>query len=637
MKRLICLVSIIVCLIIFSSLAASDIKVANDPTRLGVGARPLGMGKGFVAISDDPGIMFINPAGISDAGRWQITSMSGNFLNEISYSQFGGVYPTNFGTFGVGYIGSGLNFTAPVAATAEVAGEIRVIPATSGATASYSYANTALLVSYGLSLSNLFAHNFLKDISLGSNLKIFSQSLAGGSLTGGTGSGYDVDLGMLYRPSNIFSLGLNLQNILPASMGGKMVWPASGTRTTALEESYPASLKLGMAYQLMGDESFIKSKSQALMWTLDFDRSLSLSSYPTLMHTGFEWTPQAMIALRFGIDQDIVGTGTSGLTETSSNLTAGVGLTFSDFRFDYAYHQYNSVSDNDTHYFSLCYGLGEKEAAESLVVVSPRDKQIVYDERIEIVGKLVDAKIKKVDVDDTLAIVDDELTFTATLPALVGKNHYLVKGYDQGEKLIANVPFRVVRLVTYKDLDKDYWAKLPVECLATLNIIAGYPDGTFKPNGTLTRAELSTLLVKTKGLEIKVSSAEVFTDVSEKHWAAGYIQAAVDAGYVEGYPDKTFKPSKSINRVEGIVVIARFADLATPEAVLESPFPDLPGRHWAAQKVTAAKQAGLLDYLKDKRLEPTLNLARGEAAELIAKTPYVKEKINNLLTFKDTR
>ena len=56
-----------------------------------------------------------------------------------------------------------------------------------------------------------------------------------------------------------------------------------------------------------------------------------------------------------GLDQDLLGT-SNGL-ETYNNFTAGVGFLLNGYRFDYAYHQYCSVSDNDTHYFSISYGL----------------------------------------------------------------------------------------------------------------------------------------------------------------------------------------------------------------------------------------------------------------------------------------
>jgi hypothetical protein len=580
--------------------------------------------------------MFINPSGIGTVAQWQMTSMTGNFINEVNYSQLAGVYPTEFGNFGVGYIGSGLGFTAPTSATAEVGGEVRVIPSSSEGDSTYNYNNSAMLVTYGVELSRFFDHDWLKNTLLGANFKLFSQSLAGTSLTGGTATGCNFDVGMLYKQSDILSIGLNLQNILPAGLGGALVWPATASRTSAVEETLPSNLKLGMAYKVMGKGAPLKS-DQEILWLLDVDRSLSLSNYPMLFHTGIEWHPIKMAALRFGIDQDVVGSGSSA-TAASSNLTAGVGVEWDDFRFDYAYHQYNSLSADDTHYFSLSYGVGgapEVVIPDAFEITSPRSGAIVPDEKITIKGKVLDPKMFAVEVQDRVIKLESANDFSIDVPVLVGKNYFEITALDKQGKPLSSRTLRLVRLLTFKDVPDDYFAKFPIQCLATLGIISGYPDGTFKPNGSLTRAELCTLLVKTKGWESSAVTREVFSDVPATHWAASSIQAAVEAGLVKGYPDKTFKPKQNINRVEGILVIARFDGLTDPENILVAPFPDLPGRHWAAKSITAAKEAGLLQYLSGKPLLPTLNMSRGEAAEIISKTKCVEDRVRELTIFKE--
>ncbi|MBU0686622.1 MAG: S-layer homology domain-containing protein [Candidatus Margulisbacteria bacterium] len=628
----------ILCIVLCSVLVVpsfAELKVANDPTRLGVGARPLGLGKAFVAIDADPSSMFVNPAGISTSPKWQVTSMSGNFINEVNYTQLGGVYPTDFGTFGLGYIGSGLSFTAPVSATIEVSGEIRVFPSTNEGTASYNYSNTAIILAYGVQLERFFDHDILKHILMGANFKLFYQGLSGGTIYGGTGSGYEMDVGMIYKPSNIFSLGLTVENALPASMGGKFIWPAYGTRTTDIVETYPANLKMGLAYKIMGKDTLFKAGEQELKWLLDVDRAVMLSSMPTLIHTGLEWNPVKMLAIRFGLDQDIIGLGATA-TEVSNNFSGGVGLTWGEFRFDYAYHQYNDIADNDTHYFSFSYDIGKEEKPHVYFeLLSPKDKSIVYDKTLKFEGKIIDKKVAHIIIDGKVAKINKDGTFTADVPARVAKNIYLVSAFDKEGQELTGVPIQVVRLLTFKDINKDYWGKLPVEYLATLGIIAGYPDGTFRPEGNITRAELSTLLVRSKKEEIPAALDDVFLDMGKGHWASKYIKLAVDSGYVKGYPDNTFKPSRNINRVEGIVLISRYAELKEPLALIESPFPDLPGRHWAAKDITAAKQGGLLKYLGGQRLEPLQALTRGEAAEIISKTSFIDNKIHSLTTFQD--
>ena len=89
----------------------------------------------------------------------------------------------------------------------------------------------------------------------------------------------------------------------------------------------------------------------------------------------------------------------------------------------------------------------------------------------------------------------------------------------------------MIRLVSFVDVAKDYWARGPVEELATLQFVTGYPDGTFGPEKSITRAELATLLVKiNKGKTVYETDKAPFKDVSLKHWAVDYISQAVIDG-----------------------------------------------------------------------------------------------------------
>ena len=69
----------------------------------------------------------------------------------------------------------------------------------------------------------------------------------------------------------------------------------------------------------------------------------------------------------------------------------------------------------------------------------------------------------------------------------------------------------------------------------------------------------------------------------------------------------------------------------TVEAVEFAPFPDLPGRHWSAPEVNAAKRAGLLTYLEGKDFEPDRKMTRAEAAEILSRTPFAAAKIGQLM------
>src|SRR5512136_1179258 len=75
-----------------------------DPSEIGVGARPLAIGKAFVGMEGDASNIFINPAGLAYISSPKVTSMSGQVIQDVSYTVIGGANPTDYGTFGIGYI-----------------------------------------------------------------------------------------------------------------------------------------------------------------------------------------------------------------------------------------------------------------------------------------------------------------------------------------------------------------------------------------------------------------------------------------------------------------------------------------------------------------------------------------------------
>ena len=90
--------------------------------------------------------------------------------------------------------------------------------------------------------------------------------------------------------------------------------------------------------------------------------------------------------------------------------------------------------------------------------------------------------------------------------------------------------------------------------LVDSGIIAGFPDGSFRPDNPVTRAQLAVMLVNAN--RIRTSSADsYFPDVSESHWAYEFIAAAVSAGFITGYPDGTFKPDRNVSCDEALTMI----------------------------------------------------------------------------------
>ena len=109
----------------------------------------------------------------------------------------------------------------------------------------------------------------------------------------------------------------------------------------------------------------------------------------------------------------------------------------------------------------------------------------------------------------------------------------------------------------FEDVPDGYWASCDINILTENNVIAGYPDRTFKPNLPVSRAEMATLVVKGFNLNDNASCpTDLFKDVPESHWANKTIAKAVSNGIMSGYPNNMFKPDQPISRAEAFAIMA---------------------------------------------------------------------------------
>ena len=140
----------------------------------------------------------------------------------------------------------------------------------------------------------------------------------------------------------------------------------------------------------------------------------------------------------------------------------------------------------------------------------------------------------------------------------------------------------------YSDVSEDDWYNNAVSTLTNAGIIDGYEDGTFKPNGNITRAEFATIAVRF--FEATYEGENLFPDI-DGHWAQDYINEAANAGIVDGYPDGTFGPQKLITRAEAMTMVNRTIDRHPHEDhLLEDMivWPDNPETAWYYEQVQEA-------------------------------------------------
>jgi uncharacterized surface protein with fasciclin (FAS1) repeats len=177
----------------------------------------------------------------------------------------------------------------------------------------------------------------------------------------------------------------------------------------------------------------------------------------------------------------------------------------------------------------------------------------------------------------------------------------------------------------FSDVPPDYWASPFIQALAARNVIAGFPDGTFKPDQPLTRAEFAALITKAFANQnpTRQLSAGGFSDVPPNYWAAGAIQRAYETGFMSGYPGNVFRPNQQIPKVEAIVALTSGLGLNNGSAAsadtLSTYYTDASSiPNYALNNVVAATQANIVvNYPDVKSLNPLGALTRADAAAII--------------------
>lgn len=173
----------------------------------------------------------------------------------------------------------------------------------------------------------------------------------------------------------------------------------------------------------------------------------------------------------------------------------------------------------------------------------------------------------------------------------------------------------------FSDVPQDFWAYPFIVSLAQRNIIAGFDNGTFRPQKPVSRAEYAAMIQKAFA-ESAQAKAVNYKDISEDFWAQNAIQQATRTKFLQGYPGQVFQPGQPIPRVQTLVSLASGLGLQAPDAgkqLLQRTFEDAATvPDWAVKPVVAATQAGLVvNYPNPDQLRPNQATTRAEAAALI--------------------
>jgi S-layer homology domain len=174
---------------------------------------------------------------------------------------------------------------------------------------------------------------------------------------------------------------------------------------------------------------------------------------------------------------------------------------------------------------------------------------------------------------------------------------------------------------------QGHWAQPFIQSLAAQNIVVGYPDGTFRPEAQMGRDEFSAIVRSAfdQPAERQIPSGAVYTDVPSGYWAVPAIEEAAETGFVQGYPDGTFRPQQPITKAGAIVSLAQNLNLEGATSVaaavspVASPVPQAsPAPQPAAQPRTAnRRRATLFPLAITSLMQPLVNKAAPVAAAAV--------------------
>ena len=143
----------------------------------------------------------------------------------------------------------------------------------------------------------------------------------------------------------------------------------------------------------------------------------------------------------------------------------------------------------------------------------------------------------------------------------------------------------------YTDVDESYWGFKEVAYLSEFGILSGYSDGTFRPNNKITRAEFVKIAESFEALTCGLSP---YNDVDGGHWAFRYIVSSAAKGWISGYPDGSFRPNSFISRAEAVTIVNRLLERRPDKDYIDThkpelkPFTDLKPSYWAYYEIYEA-------------------------------------------------
>jgi N-acetylmuramoyl-L-alanine amidase CwlD len=194
-----------------------------------------------------------------------------------------------------------------------------------------------------------------------------------------------------------------------------------------------------------------------------------------------------------------------------------------------------------------------------------------------------------------------------------GKYGYISEKYVDLYTYIEN-PLQPENPILFKDINSS-WAKNEIISFVQAGYLNGYEDNTFRPSNSITRAEFITIVNKVFD---KTKKTEItFSDVADGEWYYDAVCIAVGEGYINGYSDNTFKPNAPITREEAAKIVAIASGIESEGTV--SFKDDSSISEWAKQYVVALATNGVINGYEDNTFKPKNNITREETVAILSR------------------
>ena len=170
---------------------------------------------------------------------------------------------------------------------------------------------------------------------------------------------------------------------------------------------------------------------------------------------------------------------------------------------------------------------------------------------------------------------------------------------------------------TFADV-QGHWAQAYIQALAVKNVITGFPDGSFKPNDPVTRAQFAVIVSKAFSPTPR-RSGTAFADVAKSFWGFNAIQTASQGGFMAGYPGGTFKPEQKIPRVQALVAIANGLEFGNGDVSILSRYQDATAipSYASGAIASATTRKVVVNYPTVGALNPNREATRAEVAAFV--------------------